>query len=171
MKLTDLLPLEKWVEFEKDIHERSGLDTNVFNTDGIRITDYKQWVNRLCPEVKADDRGQSFICAVAHMNIAEIARQTKKPVIEECDAGLVKMVVPIFVKDEFLGSVGACGLILDDGEVDSFMLDKTIEMDEEKVESLSNDIGNVTTEELETLAGDIQEQLAKIIDNFKNQPV
>jgi ligand-binding sensor protein len=171
MKLTDLLPLEKWVEFEKDIHERSGLDTNVFNTDGIRISDFKAWVNRLCPEVKADDRGQSFICAVAHMNIAEIARQTKKPVIEECDAGLLKMVVPIFVEDEFLGSVGACGLILDDGEVDSFMLDKTIEMDEEKVESLSNDIGNVTTEELETLAGDIQEQLAKIIGNFKNQPV
>ncbi len=166
MKLTDLLPLEKWVEFEKELHERSGLDVNVFGTDGVRISDFKAWVNRLCPVVKADDRGQSFICAVAHMNIAEIARQTKKPAIEECDAGLVKMVVPIFVKDEFIGAVGACGLILDDGEVDAFMLNKTIDMEEDKVDSLSNDIGDVTTEELETLAGHVQAQLAKIIGDI-----
>jgi ligand-binding sensor protein len=167
MKLTDLLPLEKWIELEEDLHKRFGLDVNVFNTDGVRISDFKAWVNRLCPEVKADDRGQSFICAVAHMNIAEIARQTKKPVIEECDAGLLKLVVPIFVKAEFVGAVGACGLILDDGEVDSFMLDKTIEMDEEKVENLSGDIKKISTEEVEALAEYIQKQLDIIIDSFE----
>ena len=167
MKLTDILPLGKWVEFEKDLHERSGLDVNVFATDGVRISDFKAWVNRLCPVVKADDRGQSFICAVAHMNIAEQANQAKGPVIEECDAGLVKMVFPIFVKDEFIGTVGACGLILDDGEVDSFMVNKTIDIQEEEIENLSNDIGNVTTKELESLAGYIQEQLDRIASDFE----
>ena len=120
MKLTDIYPIEKWMAFEKNIHEKSGLDANVFNPDGIRITEYKEWVNRLCPAIKAIDKGQSYICAVAHMNIAAQAMQTRKPAIEECDAGLIKLVVPIFIGDEFAGAVGACGLLAEDGEVDDF---------------------------------------------------
>ena len=76
MELTDLLPLEKWAELETEIHARSGLESNVFNTDGIRITDNKVWVNRLCPAIKATDKGQAFICAVAHMNLAAMAGST-----------------------------------------------------------------------------------------------
>ena len=41
MKLTDLLPIEKWVELEKEIYEKSGLDVNVFDPDGYRITAFK----------------------------------------------------------------------------------------------------------------------------------
>ena len=152
MKLTDILPIEQWIALEKDIHERSGMDTNIFDSKGIRITDYKQWVNRLCPAIKADDRGQSYICAVAHMNIAEMARQSKKPVIEECDAGLIKLVVPIFLDEEFVGAVGACGLLMEDGEIDTFMINKTIGMGEEDIEALSNDIPQVTQKDVEALA-------------------
>lgn len=169
MQLTDILPVEKWMELEKDIYERSGLDTNVFNTEGFRITEYKQWVNRLCPAVKADDRGQSFICAVAHMNIAGMAKQNRKPAIVDCDAGLLKLVVPIFIKDEFVGAVGACGVLLDDADVDSFMIKRTVDMDEEKIEELSSDIKRITTEEAENLAQYITERIRKIVDDFENQ--
>ena len=109
MKLTDLLPLEEWIAFEQELNQRFGLDTNVFDINGYRISDFKQWANQLCPAIKATDKGQSFICAVAHMNVAGQAMQTKGPVIEECDAGLVKIVIPIYVKDEFIGAVGAWG--------------------------------------------------------------
>ena len=74
MKLTDLLSEEEWIKLEEDIHQRFGMDTNVFNTKGIRITTFKSWVNELCPEIKATDKGQSFICAVAHMNLATMAQ-------------------------------------------------------------------------------------------------
>lgn len=163
MELTDLLPLEKWVELEKDVHERSGLDANVFNTKGIRITDHKQWVNRFCPTVKADDRGQSFICAVAHMNVAEMAKNEKSPVIEECDAGLLKLVVPIFVDNAFIGAFGACGMILDDGEIDAFMVNKTIGMDESKIERLSHDIKHISSASVNELAAYIEDRITAIV--------
>ena len=92
MQLTDIAPVESWVELEKEINRRSGLDANVFNTKGYRISDLKNWANSLCPEIKATDKGQSFICAPAHMNLAVQAMKTKRAVIEECDAGLIKMV-------------------------------------------------------------------------------
>jgi len=45
MKLLDILAVEKWVELEKEINERSGLNATVFGVGGIRITDFKEWVN------------------------------------------------------------------------------------------------------------------------------
>ena len=168
MKLTDLLSVEEWTKLEKDIHERYGLDTNVFNTSGIRITPYKSWVNRLCPEIKATDKGQSFICAVAHMNLATMARNGGEAVVEECDAGIVKIVVPIFIRDDFVGAVGACGKCLDDGEVDTFLVNKITDMDEEKVESLSQDIAFISTETTRELITYVEEKLAEIIQRYES---
>ena len=163
MKLTDLAPLDRWIEFEKDIHQKSGLDVNVFDTKGYRISEFKNWANRLCPEVKATDKGQSFICAPAHMNIATLAMRSKQPVIEECDAGMLKLIVPIFSNDEYVGAVGACGFLLDDGEVDSFLVNKMTDITEEKVERLAEGINSITTEKAEILAQYITDQISKIV--------
>ena len=169
MELTDLLPIEKWKELEREITRRSGLDANIFNIDGIRITDYKNWANRLCPAIKATDKGQSYICAVAHMNLSIQAKQTQKSLVEECDAGLVKIIVPIFIKDEFLGAVGACGFLLDDGEVDPFLVNMTTGIDEEDIERLASDIGTISTERAGTIVSYIEEEISKIISRFEKK--
>ncbi len=163
MKLTDICPIEKWMAFEKNIHDKSGLDANVFNPEGIRITEYKEWVNRLCPAIKAIDKGQSYICAVAHMNIAAQAMQTRMPAIEECDAGLIKLVVPIFIGDEFAGAVGACGLLSEDGEVDTFLINKTTDLTEDVVQDLAEGIGSISRQQAEALAGYIQQELHALL--------
>ena len=163
MKLEDVAPLEKWIDFEVEIHQLTGLDVNVFNAAGYRITEFKNWANNLCPEIKATDKGQSFICAPAHMNIAAAAMRSKEPAIEECDAGLIKMVVPIFVKEEFVGAVGACGFLLDDGEVDSFLVYKMTDIEEEKVENLSRGIPAITTAKAQSLSQYITARINEII--------
>jgi ligand-binding sensor protein len=165
MKLTDIAPLKKWIALEKDIHKQSGLDVNVFDTKGYRISEFKNWANRLCPEIKATDKGQSFICAPAHMNIATLAMRSKQPVIEECDAGMLKLVVPIILNDEYVGAVGACGFLLDDGEVDSFLVNKMTDINEDKVEKLAEGIDIITTEKAEILARYIENQIAGIVAN------
>ena len=169
MKLTDILPNEKWIELEKEINNRFGLNAAVFDRDGIRITDCKNWGNRLCPVVKANEKGQSFICAVANQNMMAQAMETRKPVTEECDAGLVKLVVPIFLGDEFLGMAGGCGLLPEDGEVDSFLVSKTTDIDEKEIQSLSDDISKITADKAESLNEFIQEQIHRIVSGFEKQ--
>ena len=164
MKLTDVAPLQRWVELEKDIHQKSRLDVNVFNTDGYRISEFKKWANNLCPEIKATDKGQSFICAPAHMNIATLAMRSRRPVVEQCDAGLIKLVVPIFVQNEFVGAIGACGFLLDDDEVDSFLVNKMTDINEDTVERLSDGISSITAADAEMLGQYITEKVEKIIN-------
>jgi ligand-binding sensor protein len=167
MKLTDIAPLERWMELENDINIRSGMDANVFDIKGYRISPQKHWANTLCPTIKDTDKGQSFICAPAHMNIAAQAMRSREPVIEECDAGMIKLVVPIFMEDEFVGAVGACGLKFEDSEIDAFLVNKMTEIDEEKVESLAATVPSIAREKAEELASYIQERLRVILAEFK----
>lgn len=163
MKLTDLAALDKWIELEKDTHQKSGLDVNVFDTKGYRISEFKNWANRLCPEIKATDKGQSFICAPAHMNIAALAMRSRQAVMEECDAGMLKLVIPIFADDEYVGAFGACGFLLDDGEVDSFLVYKMTDINEDKVQRLAEGIPVITTEKADILSQYITNQIARIV--------
>ena len=169
MKLVDILSLEKWIELEKEINKRFGLNAAVFDADGTRITNFKKWANRLCPVVKANEKGGSFICAVAHQNAASQAKKTRKSVIVECDAGLVKVVVPIFVDGEFLGVAGGCGLLLNNSEVDTFLTNKTTGIDVGEIENLSNDIKIISDDKIELLIEYIQKEIAWILSNFENR--
>lgn len=169
MKLLDIFPAENWMELEKEINKRSGLNASVFDAKGIRITDFKKWANRLCPVVKANEKGQSYICAVAHQNAANQAKKLRSPAIIECDAGLVKVVVPIFVDNEFLGVAGGCGLLLKGGEVDSFLINKTTGMDVGEIENLSDDIAIISIAKIESVIKYIEQELEWIKHDFRNQ--
>ena len=167
MKLTELAPLERWMELENDIHARSGMDVNVFDTKGYRISPQKHWANELCPAIKDTDKGQSFICAPAHMNIAAQAMRSGETVIEECDAGMIKLVVPIFAGGEFVGAVGACGMKFEDGDVDAFLVNKMTDIAEETVESLSATVPAIARDKVEALGRYIVESVDAIIAAFR----
>lgn len=169
MELLDLCPLERWESLEDEIRNRSGLNAAVFNLEGIRIIPTEKWPNRLCPEIKATPKGQSFICATAHMNIALLSKASQAPVIEECDAGLIKMVVPIFVGEEFVGSVSGCGMLLDDGEVDTFLVHKTTDMDEALLEDLSSDLPVISMEKVQALADFISREVEGIVTRYQEK--
>ncbi|MDD9301696.1 MAG: PocR ligand-binding domain-containing protein [Desulfobacter sp.] len=171
MELTDICSLSRWEKLENDIFEKFNFQGSVFNPSGIRITEVKNWSNTLCPAIKATEKGQSYICSMAHMNMTAIAKKTKVQVVEECDAGFSKIVIPIYLGDEFLGVAGGCGLVAQDGEVDTFAVTKITEMDEAKVEDLAKDMPTISKEEM-TAAGDfIESQLTLILsESDKGRP-
>lgn len=165
MKLTEIAPLERWMELENDINARSGMDANIFDTKGYRISPQKHWANELCPAIKDTDKGQSFICAPAHMNLAAQAMRSGETVIEECDAGMIKLVVPIFAGGEFVGAVGACGMRFEDGELDAFLVNKMTDIAEERVESLAAGVPAITRAKAEALGRYIRERVDEILSS------
>jgi ligand-binding sensor protein len=163
MKLLDVMPVEKWVEVEKEIHGISGLNASVYDADGVRITDFKKWANRLCPAIRETEKGQKFICAVAHQNIAAQALKTGQTIVAECDAGLMKFAVPIFVRDEFLGVAGGCGLLRGQEKVDAYLVHRTTDMDEKAAENLSEEIETISELSLQSVIDYLEHKVAEII--------
>ncbi len=163
MKLTDIQPLEEWAALEDAIRARSGLRARVYDVDGVGITDKSAHANDLCPEIRSTAKGLTFICAVAHQNLAAMARNSREPVVEECDAGLIKIVVPIFVGDEFVGAAGGCGLLTADGEVDDFMINKTTGLPEARIAELAAKVGTIAPGDLEDLAAFIAAEVQRLV--------
>ncbi len=166
MKLVDILPIENWIEIEKEINRRSGLNAGVYDVDGLRITDFIKWASNFCPDLRATGKGQKFICAVAHQNIAARAAKSRKTVVAECDAGLMKFVVPIFVGDEFLGTAGGCGLRYGLGEVDAYLVHRTADMDEQHVQDLAGEIGTIEPDTLSDVIGYVENKVAESVAKF-----
>lgn len=167
MKLTDLQPLEKWIELEEAIRQRSNMRASIYDIDGIGITGKSQHANDLCPEIRATGKGQTYICAVAHQNMAVMSQNSRAPVIEECDAGMIKIVVPIFAGDEFIGAAGGCGLLMEDGEVDDFMINKTTDLAEDKIATLAKSVATVTQQEAEKLAAFIVGEIDRVVKRYQ----
>jgi ligand-binding sensor protein len=163
MTLLDICPMETWEALEIDLYEKFNLQGSVFNPEGVRITGVKNFSNPLCPAIKAEEKGQTFICSAAHMNMSAMVRRSRKPLVEECDAGLIKLMVPIFYKDEFVGVAGGCGLLLQGGSADSFAVSKIADMDEAEVSRLSAEIPDISEETISQAVDFIQERIRQIL--------
>lgn len=168
MKLNDILSIEKWTELEKEINNTFGLFASVFDTDSKKITEFKKWPNRLCPVIQANGKSQSFICAVANRNLGLQARQTKKPVIAECDAGLLKLVVPVFVNDEFLGMFSGCGVLVNGSSVETYLITLSTGVDFKEVANLSSDINQMERDNVELIAEYLEMRVGGIVEDFNH---
>jgi ligand-binding sensor protein len=169
IKMVDIAPREDWVDLEKDVNDRFVLNAAVFEKDGTRVTTYVNWGNPVCPLIKGNPKGQRYICAVAHQNLAGQAAQTKKPVIGECDAGLVKIAVPVFVGHDFVGIAGGCGSIMSGSEVESFFVNQTTEIDEAEIKKRSQEIKTMTKTEAEAVVAYIQKRVDALVKDFENR--
>jgi len=169
MELTDICPLATWEALENNLFTKFNFQGSVFDPKGIRISQVKNWSNDLCPAIKATEKGQSYICSVAHMNMTAMAKNSKEAVIEECDAGFIKLLVPIIYEGEFLGVAGGCGLLAEDGDADTFAVNKIAGIEEATVYKLTEELPVITHEELAAASRYLQEQVALILDGYRQK--
>jgi len=163
MHLTDIIPIEKWEAFEKELYDRSKMNACVYDNQGNRITSYVSWANEICPTIKSYPEGIAAICAVANQYFAKETAKTKQPVVDECDAGFAKFAVPIFYKHEFLGTVGGCGHILPDGEVETFFIEKAIGGNDLGLEKKIDTVKQISENDINKLVNFVQTYLKDIL--------
>ncbi|WP_319525532.1 PocR ligand-binding domain-containing protein [uncultured Desulfosarcina sp.] len=168
MELTDILSTEEWAGFEKELFDRFHINCTVYNTSGVGVTGKPNWCNRLCPVIKANPDALAAICAPGNQNFMAQARQTGKAVIGECDAGLIKIAVPIFVKDEFLGTAGGCGLLPEGGEIETFMIEKSTGMSEAQIADLGAGVGTMSDARASEMADFIEDRITREIQRCLN---
>ena len=173
MNIKEILSVEKWAEFERKVNSTLGLNASVFDATSIKVTGFKKRANGLCRAIQSNPKGRSLICMVAHQNLSRQARQTQKPVFAECDAGLLKLVVPIFLYGEFLGVFSGCGLLVDDGMVETFLIHKTTGINIGEVDRLCNDIVTVKRDKIPSIVEYLMHCINAVVGDFhtiRNQP-
>ena len=167
MELTDICTLEEWVTLENELFEQFKFQGFVFNPQGIRITETKNSANPLCPAIKALENGQTFICSSAHSNMTQAVKASKKSMMEGCDAGFAKWVVPVHVEGEFLGVVGGCGMVLEGEEVDTFAINKIAGMDASEAAELAPRVPVTSQANMEAAVAHAEKRIQDLIQSKK----
>ena len=165
MELTNILSKDGWAAFEKELFDRFHINCTTYNTSGIGITGKPNWCNRLCPQIKANKDSLAAICAPGNQNFMAQAKNTHKAVIGECDAGLIKIAVPIFCNGDFLGTAGGCGLLPEGGELETFIIEKTAGLSEVEIAGLCEGMGSMTEDQANEMALYIERR----IDEFMKE--
>lgn len=169
MELTDIISISAWEKFEKELFDQFSINCTVYNAQGMSITGKPNWCNRLCPEIKANKDSLAAICAPGNQYFMAQAKQTRKPVIEECDAGFIKIAAPIFVNDEFLGTAGGCGLLPEGGEVEAFVVNKSMGMPEEEIAERCKGIQTMSPDRAEEMAAFIEKEIFRFIESYEKK--
>jgi len=166
MHMTDILPAQAWLVLEQEIHQRYGLNARVYDDKGFAFTGSLSWCNRICPAIKAKPQGAQAICSLAYSVMTAEARQSGQPVVGECDAGLLKISVPVMVDGALVGVVGGCGRLLDQGEVDPYMVEMSAGIPEAEVTALCAGLSTMTSAEAEAAAAEISIRVDAMLKDF-----
>lgn len=155
---------EKWLEAARTIFQKFGLNPVVADATGCTVTPRDgDWCNDLCRAIRGNDSGRSAVCAGAREHCARLLRETGKPVIEECDAGMMQVVVPVMVGNVFQGCFGGCGKVFEGGEVDEFMIRKSTGLTDEDIGKRATTVAAITWSEADEIVEFLEEQVRDLV--------
>jgi ligand-binding sensor protein len=157
MELPDIMPIEKWKQLVEDIHARFGFNGTAYYINNNVMVKSDGWANKICPAIKAGD--SRVVCATAQQHSSKKVQEEKVTVIEECDIGFTKFLIPIFVNNELTGMIGGCGCLSGNREVDSFYVSKLLKKEEEGIDDLLGSVRHITKDKLEEAISYVQGQI------------
>lgn len=165
MELTDIIPVESWRRLAEDMHKRFGFNSCIYNKDNQVIHSPVGWANEVCPLIKAGE--SRVICATSQQIFSKKLLESRKPVIDECEAGFSKFLVPIFMNGNFLGSAGGCGCLITDNKIDTFYISKAVGKDEVEIKSLLKTIPRISRDKITEAITYLHKHIGKIIKESK----
>ncbi|MEW6571413.1 MAG: PocR ligand-binding domain-containing protein [Nitrospirota bacterium] len=157
MELTDIMPIESWKKLAEEINARFGLNGGVYDKKAMLVHSSTGWANQICPIIRGGD--SRVICISASQRFSKMAKEKREPIIDECDAGFVKFVVPIFLNDEFIGLAGGCGSLPEDSEADSFYIGKLLRKEEKEIKDLLITVRRISQDKVAEAIRYVQEKV------------
>ena len=115
----------------------------------------------LCAAIRENPDAATFICGRVNVAMLAVVTKTLRPGIEICDAGMLRLAVPIVRDGVLVGQVVACGLASDDEdvEIDTFGVSLQLDLPEEDVMKLTRSTPVGSEAELELHAQQLFELL------------
>ena len=131
----DIKSKEEWQRILDSFYQELGLPSAITDKENavLKVSGQR---NPLCSKIRSIKEASSFICSQAQQYMAESAKEKKRPVIDFCDAGMLKLVIPFFRHGAFVGTLTACGASIGGEELEAFFIEKSTKLNEQEIEAL-----------------------------------
>jgi ligand-binding sensor protein len=151
-----------WEDLLEEISSKLQMVASLVDENG-RILLHKGTYQEICERVRSDDKTLTFICGQTSTALMKEAEIAGSPVVDVCQIGLCKVVIPIFQSGRMAGAVTACGGLLEGEEPDVFMVSQELGITEGEAETLFRGCPNVEEERAKEIAGLWRKRIEEII--------
>ena len=135
MTIYDIKSKEEWQRILDSFCQEFGMPCAITDKENAVLQVCGQR-NPLCSEIRSIKAASSFICSQAQQFMAEAAKEKRRPIIDFCDAGMIKLVIPVFSESDFVGTLTACGAAIGGEELEAFFIEKSTKLSEQEIEAL-----------------------------------
>jgi ligand-binding sensor protein len=114
----------------------------------------------LCAAVRGNQDALTYICSQRNTIMLATVGKTLKPALDCCEAGLLRLVVPVLADGALVGQITSCGLQPKGEEPETFLVAKQLGISEEEVGKLAESTPVGEEEELRIVADRLFDQLS-----------
>ncbi len=147
-----LMSKKEWIELLDRIAIETKMSVILTDDKGYHILHAHGERCPLCLKIREQKEALTYICSQCNTAMLAEARQALRPVIDYCDAGLSRMVVPVVRDSVLVGQVTACGGSPEEEEIDLFLIAKQVGISEQEVETLAASTPVVYEDKIEEIA-------------------
>lgn len=143
----DLLSRERWAELLRELSQELGMVATLVDRQGkilVHVGDYTD----VCIRVRKRPESLSFVCGQTSQVLMKQAQKAGQAVVDLCQIGLCKMIIPVFQEKVFLGAVAACSRALAGEELDPFMVAQELGISENEAQELLASAPQIQEEKL-----------------------
>ena len=142
MRVYDIRSPEEWQNILDDVCQASGMPAALVDAKSVVLQSSGKRCP-LCAKIRSINESLSFICAQTQQFMVETSRTSRKPVIDACEAGMLKFLIPLFLDGEFAGSVTVCGCSFPGEEIEVFGISQVTKMKEDEIISLVKQVPEI----------------------------
>lgn len=147
-------PEERWAALLDRIAKVTGVTVSLTDVQG-GISMSRGGRPPVCERIRSRPEALTFVCAQTNRAMLAEIQQTGKPAVDLCEAGLLRMAVPVMREGKLVGQVTACGNLADREDVDPFFVAQQTGLSEEEAQQIVAKMPASTQESYETLAAEI----------------
>lgn len=142
MGVYDIRSPEEWQNILDDVCQASGMPAALVDAKSVVLQSSGKRC-QLCAKIRSINESLSFICAQTQQFMVEMSRTSRRPVIDACEAGMLKFLIPLFLDGEFIGSVTVCGCSFPGEEIEVFGISQVTKMKEDEIISLVKQVPEI----------------------------
>jgi ligand-binding sensor protein len=147
----EIMSAEQWDELLEELASDSLMTSALLDSQGAVLRTHGRR-NALCKMIRQEGESRTSICSQTSAAMLEMVRVTLGPVIEECEAGMMRVVIPVVRGGVLAYQVALCGRLAHDGQIETFLLSKLMRVGEDDVSDLSRSVTLVARKYLRDLA-------------------
>ena len=131
----ELRSKEEWQQILDSVSQELGMPSAITDRENT-VLQVSGRRNPLCSKIRSIEEASLFICSQAQQFMAEAAKEKRRAIIDFCDVGMLKLVIPVFCQNEFVGTLTACGAFTEGEELEAFLIEKSTKLNEQEIKAL-----------------------------------